>query len=93
MKRLIVIGAALMAFALAAAPAMAGGHQEKGEKGERGYSDSAPQPDKAKRVRKGHDMQPRDGKPKPKPKPKPQKESGEKGGTEDINIGIGELQE
>ena len=29
----------------------------------------------------------------PKPKPKPQKESGEKGGTEDMNIGIGELQE
>ena len=40
-------------------------------------------------------MEPRGGesKPKPKPKPKPPKESGEKGGTEDLNIGIGELQE
>ena len=72
---------------LAAVPAGAGGH--KGDRAIEAPAGQQPESGKVRRV--GDDQAPRGG--KPKPKPKPPKESGEKGGTEDINIGVGELQE
>ena len=71
-------------------PALADGHQQAQREATRTEAKKA----EGSEVRQAKPAEePRGGKPKPKPKPKPQKESGEKGGTEDLNIGIGELQE
>ncbi len=79
-------------FIVAATPALADGHQQPQREASRTEAKPA-EGDQVKRTEKA--MEPRGGesKAKPKPKPKPPKESGEKGGTEDMNIGIGELQE
>ena len=85
MKALISLLTVLLMFWCGSA--WAGGHDTgraiEAPKGQQ------PESDRPKRV--AEDQAPRGG--KPKPKPKPPKESDEKGGTEDLNIGLGELQE
>lgn len=81
----LIMPLVIVLMVLMSASATAGEH--KGDRSVSGAETQEPDGGKARRV--GEDKTPRSGKPKPKPKP-PKGESGEKGGTEDINIGVGE---
>ena len=76
---------AILLMTLITAPALADGHQQRQSEATQAEAKEA---ERSKVKQAEPAQEPRGG--KPKPKPKPQKESGEKGGTEDMNIGIGE---